>query len=336
MATFTSSSPCKAILFGEHYVVYGAPALSVAIEPRNSVKFSDAPSGGRSIILNSVYGTGRISQDCDYNGPYELELFAAVAKSVFSTSAVAPCSVEFVSAWKLKGVGTSASLCAAFAAGLFSLAGKKATPEEIFAAAQTGDLIAHGGRASGIDAKTVSVGGAMEFKRNFSPPAYDFKPVKLNLPSGESLLLIDTFAGKKSTTSEMVALFAKSFGIAKAPQELGEGERASVREEYDAVWDSLAPAMKKGDAKKIGELMNDNHTLLKKRGVSSRGIDFAVTAALEAGARGAKMTAAGGEGGAAIALCEKKNEKKMQSAIADATGFTAYSVSLAKKGACTD
>jgi mevalonate kinase len=333
---FTSSAPCKAILFGEHYVVYGSYALSVAIEPRNSVKFSDAPPGGRSIVLNSIYGTGRISQDCDYTGPNELELFSAVAKTVFATQAVAPCSVEFVSAWKLKGVGTSASLCAAFAAGLLKLAGKKATPEEIFSAAQAGDLVAHGGRASGIDAKTVSEGCAMSFRRNFSPPSYDFKPLKLNLPSGTSLLLIDTFAGKKSTTSEMVALFAKSFGIAKAPQELAEEERANVREEYEEIWHALQAVLKEGNAKKIGALMNDNHALLRKRGVSSRGIDFAVATALEAGAWGAKMTAAGGEGGAAIALCEKKNEKKMQNAIADATGFAAYPVSLAKKGACTD
>ena len=333
---FTSSAPCKAILFGEHYVVYGAPALSVAIEPRNRVEFTDAPPGGRSIVLNSIYGTGRIAEDLSYSGPYELELFSAVTKAVFASSDIVPCSAKFVSAWKLKGVGTSASLSAALAAGLYRLAGKKPSADEIFASAQSGDLVAHGGRASGIDAKTVSEGCAMTFRWNFSPPSYDFKPLKLSLPAGTSLLLIDTFAGKKSTTSEMVALFAKSFGIAKPPQELGEDDRANVRQEYEKVWSALAPALKKGDTKTIGALMNENHALLKKRGVSSRGIDFAAATALEAGAYGAKMTAAGGEGGAVIALCEKKKEKEMMREITDATGFASYPISLAKKGACAD
>ena len=331
---FTASAPCKAILFGEHYVVYGAPALSIAIEPRNNVEFSGWEGSG--IALKSVLGDGVISPSGEYEGADALGIYSSVAGEIFGDSPMPNCIASFSPAWKLKGVGTSASLCAAFAAGLFKLAGKKPSAEEIFAAAQSGDLVAHGGLASGIDAKTVSVGGAITFQRNFSPPSYGFKPFQLKLPSGTSLILIDTFSGKKSTTSEMVALFAKSFGMGKPPQDLGEEERAKVREEYETVWRALQMALKKADAKMIGSLMNENHALLKKRGVSSRGIESAVSAALAAGAYGAKLTAAGGEGGAVLVLCEKKKIGGMASSVKSSTGFECHGISLAAKGAAAD
>lgn len=333
MASFTASAPSKTILFGEHYVVYGASALSIAIEPRNAVEFSGGEGG---MLLKSVLGEGRIAANGGYSGAPALAIYAAVAKQVFGAFPLPSCTVSFKPGWNLKGVGVSASLCAAFAAGLYRLNGKKASADEIFSAAQSGDLVAHGGRASGIDAKTVSIGGAITFQRKFSPPSFDFKPLKLKLPAGTTLLLIDTFSGKKSTTSEMVALFAKSFGITKPPQELGEEEWENVREEYDAVWEKLDAALKKVDAATLGSLMNENHALLRSRGVSSKGIEKAVSAALSAGAWGAKLTAAGGEGGVVIALCSSKKIGATAASIASSTGFACHEILLAARGAATD
>lgn len=334
MLPFTASAPCKCILFGEHYVVYGAPALSIAIGPRNSVEFSGGGKGG--MALHSIYGDGLLSAGGRFSGPREQELYVAVAKHIFGAAPVPSCSVGFSAAWGLKGVGVSSSLCAAFAAGLFRMRGEKPSAGEIFAAAQSGDIVAHGGRASGIDAKTVSFGGALIFQRKFSPPAFDASPLKFKLPASSALLLIDTFAGKKSATAEMVAQFAKSFGIAKPPQELREEERAEVRREYEEAWGKVKPALAKADAKLLGSLMNENHALLKSRGVSSGGIEKAVSSALAAGAYGAKLTAAGGEGGAVLVLCEKKKEREMRKKIMAATGFACHPTELSSKGAHVD
>ena len=333
MNAFTASAPSKTILFGEHYVVYGSPALAIAIEPRNAVGFSDGKGNGA--LLESVLGKGRISPGGGYSGAPALSIYAEVAKTAFGSSPIPSCTVSFEPGWLLKGVGVSASLCAAFAAGLFRLKGEDADAERIFSAAQSGDIVAHGGRASGIDAKTVSAGGAITFQRKFSPPSFDFSPLKLSLPKGTSLLLIDTFSGRKSTTAEMVGAFAKSFGIAKQPQELGEDERGKVRGEYEAVWRGVADALGGENAKKLGSLMNENHALLKKRGVSSGGIEKAVSAALASGAYGAKLTAAGGEGGAVLALCGSKIGAAAAS-ITSSTGFACHIVSLAKRGAAAD
>ena len=67
---FTASAPCKAILFGEHYVVYGSPALSIAIEPRNIVEFADFEGSG--ISMHSALGDAAISEDGRFEGQREL------------------------------------------------------------------------------------------------------------------------------------------------------------------------------------------------------------------------------------------------------------------------
>ena len=334
MAAFTASAPCKAILFGEHYVVYGSPALSVAIEPRNAVKFS--PWEGDGIALKSSLGNGRISPSGSYEGAGGLEIFSEVASEVFGNGTIPSCVAEFLPAWKLKGVGTSASLCAAFAAGLFRLAGKKAGAEDIFAAAQAGDLVAHGGRASGIDAKTVSYGKPLVFQRSFKPPKFDSRPADFSLPAATALLLIDTNSGKKDGTLKMLRIFASQFAINGTPAEEPEGKREEVRQEFAPLWEKIAKAMKGASAKGLGALMNDNHALLKKRKMSCVGIEKAVEAALSAGAYGAKLTGGGGEGGAVLALCDAGRSAAIAKGMTSSTGFSCHPLSLAEKGAAAE
>ncbi len=330
---FSASAPCKAILFGEHYVVYGAPALAVAIEPRNRVDFSSWGGGG--IALKSAFGNGVILPSGRYEGPDELAIYSEVAGKIFGGGKPPSCIAEFSPAWKLKGVGTSASLCAAFAAGLFRLKGEKADAEGIFEAAQAGDLVAHAGKASGIDAKTVSYGKPLVFQRGFAPPKFGATPSGFSLQAGCRMMLVDTFAGKKDGTGKMLGIFASQFGISGTPQGLPEEKRANVLEEYSPLWEKVKAAMKKADAKTIGELMDENHALLRDRKVSSAGIEKAVSAALASGALGAKLTGAGGEGGAALVLCRSHDCARVGAEIGK-LGFGVHPLSIAQKGACAD
>jgi len=332
---FAASAPCKCILFGEHYVVYGAPALSVAIEPRNRVVFSDGAKGG-GITMFSPFGEGRLSPSGKYEGVAELELFGEVAKKVANGKRLPSCSAEFLSAWKLKGVGTSASLCASFAAGLQKAMGKKQGNKLVFEAAQAGDLVAHGGRASGIDARTVVTGKPMIFRRGFDPPAFEFSPVKFALPKGCSLLLVDTNIGKRDGTSKMLGTFARGFGITLPPQKASDAARERVLVEYAPLWIGIENWLKKPTADELGRLMDMNHALLSRRKMSSKGIDLAVASAREAGAYGAKLTGGGGEGGAAIVLCDSKMRAGVERKILADTGFACYAAKLADDGARID
>jgi len=326
-----ASAPCKAILFGEHYVVYGASALAIPIEPRNTVKFSDSSQPG--IAMNSSLGSARIAPDFSFSGEPRLAAFAAVAKEACGKKPVPSCSAEFLLSWSLKGVGTSSSLGAAFAAGLLTLSGKKASARKIFLSAQAGDLVSHQGKASGIDARAVAYGKPIVFQRKFSPPKFSARSAKFSLPPGCSLILIDTYKGKKDSTAAMLASFAGSFGISTLPAATSEEKRHEVRAEFSPI---LKDALAAKTAQELGKAMDDNHILLRMRRVSSQGIDSAVSAAISAGAYGAKLTGGGGEGGAALALCESARSGQISKQVSDATGFACHPLSIATGGAKID
>ncbi|MEM4554263.1 MAG: hypothetical protein QXT25_00230 [Candidatus Anstonellaceae archaeon] len=318
---FSEYAPCKLILFGEHYVVYGAPALSIPIEPKNRVEFATQKKEG--IALESKLGRGWISTDGRYSGAPALSLYAEVARAVCPKGDFPSCTAKFLPATELKGVGISSSLCAAFAKGLFALKKEKTSKRRLFEAVQAGDNVAHQGRASGIDAKTVVEAAPLLFRKDASGKLICRK-AGFRLPSSAAFILIDTFEGKRSSTAEMITRFASSFGISKPPQMLTDTERSEILGEYLALWKKARLALAKGDADRIGKLMVQNQALLEKSGVSSDGIQRAVSAALKAGALGAKLSGAGGEGGVVVALVKKAKKAKIAQQITRTTGFRCF------------
>jgi len=330
---FFASAPCKAILFGEHYVVYGASALAMPIEPRNRVKLSDPQGEVPGITLLSSLGNAHIAPSFAFAGEQRLAPFAAVAKEACGKKPLPNCTAEFLPGFGMKGVGTSSSLGAAFAAGLLAALKRKPSARKIFAASQSGDIVAHEGKASGIDARTVSFGKPILFQRKFSPDKYTAKSSRFSLPAGACLLLIDTFKGRKDGTAPMLANFARSFGITTLPAATPEEKRKEVQQEFAPI---LKAALAAKTAQELGKAMDDNHILLRMRKVSSQGIDAAISAARGSGAYGAKLTGGGGEGGAALALCDASKSQAMARAISDATGFACHTVLPAREGAKVD
>lgn len=342
-----ASAPCKIILFGEHYVVYGAPALSLPISPLNKVRLVLSEKGSnlkKRILLYSSLGKGAISSDGSYFGDLRLSIYAEVAKEVAKSYPFPSCKAYFMPCWNLKGTGISASLCSAFAAGLIcasSVSKPKASrqsckspdPEKIFRAAQAGDYIAHAKKASGIDAKTVSIGKPLVFMRSFNPPSFESKPFDFKLPKSASLILIDTSIEGKESTEAMLRKFASSFQLNCLPEELADGKRKEIIEEYLQIWKQAEKALKEKNAPLIGKLMDENHFLLKAKGVSSNGIDRAAECARAYGAYGAKLTGAGGKGGAVVAILPSKAARQIAQKIHEETGFLCRSVQISKQGA---
>jgi len=76
----------------------------------------------------------------------------------------------------------------------------------------------------------------------------------------------------------------------------------------------IRQSIENGKIEEIGLLMNENHALLQKIDVSSPELDRLVTAAMSAGALGAKLSG-GGRGGNMIALATPENAARVADAL---------------------
>jgi mevalonate kinase len=98
-------------------------------------------------------------------------------------------------------------------------------------------------------------------------------------------------------------------------------------EQYDPLFkqaEELAfkgrKALKDFDLRKVGELMNQNHSLLQEIGVSSKELDLLVDIARKQGALGAKLTGGGG-GGCMTALTPGKALQERVAKAIEKEGF---------------
>ena len=63
-----ASAPAKIILFGEHFVVYGSPAVLAAINKRVSVDtYTTIDEEGKVVIRSDIGVAGRYSNDGEFN-----------------------------------------------------------------------------------------------------------------------------------------------------------------------------------------------------------------------------------------------------------------------------
>ncbi len=123
----------------------------------------------------------------------------------------------------------------------------------------------------------------------------------------ESLPLVVGYSGTKADTPLYVGKVADDFRDRKS--------------ELDDIFKKVTELVKKAKREieennfgKLGELLTENHHLLKKLGVSTPKLDNMVEAALREGAYGAKLSGAGG-GDCMIALVSKERRTNVEEAI---------------------
>jgi mevalonate kinase len=280
-----SSAPGKAILFGEHAVVYGRPAIAVPVtQVRATAIVEPAPPGsGLALIAPDV--EKRIRLDA---APPDEPLAAAARLTLAHLSASPPDAVLTVQSTIpiAGGLGSGAAVSTALVRALAGFLGHTleaaAVSEIVFEVEKI-----HHGTPSGIDNTVV----AYEQPVYFAPG----RPVQ-RLAVGQPLTLLVADTGIRSPTRRVVEHVRRAW------------ERSPAR--YDALFDQIGdiadearPAIELGDLDTLGLLMDDNHDLLVELGVSSPELDELVEIARIAGALGAKLSGAG-RGGNMIALVE--------------------------------
>jgi len=317
----TASAPAKIILFGEHFVVYGEPAVVLAIDKRAyaSVKMrSDS-----KIYINSadleISGyfekNGFIAERGGQNAELKLKpIKVAVQKVLERVRKSVGVNVEIRSSIPVAaGLGSSAAVVAAVAKASSHLLNMELSKENIFNITFESERLVHG-TPSGIDPTITTYGGVLLFRKGKVFTRID---VKKDIP-----LIIGNTEAERSTGG-LVSIVRQM--QEKYPSIINPIIKAGGKIVFNAV-----NALENYDFTKLGELMNINHALLCAIGVSTAPLEKLVYAAREAGAYGAKLTGAGG-GGCMIALSPPKRTKQVYEAIEKAGG-KAFAVKKSDEG----
>jgi mevalonate kinase len=306
-----ASAPAKVILFGEHFVVYGEPAIVLAIDKRAYAKAElreDKRLYLRSLNLNVAgffdNGSFKVEEGNLKEAKTKLEpLKCAVEKVLEIYGEKVGLSIEVNSTVPVAaGLGSSAAVAAAVAAAVGALLNVKMSKEDVFRIAYEAEKIMHG-TPSGVDPAISTFGGAMLFQIDTG-----FKPldVKADFP-----LVIGNTGVERSTKTQV----SKVRSLRDKYPQIVELMMRTARE----IVLRAVEALREGDLETLGELMNINHALLYGLEVSDESLEWLINAARKAGALGAKLTGAGG-GGCMIALANKDKVENVLDAVQRAGG----------------
>ena len=284
-------APGKAILFGEHAVVYGHPAVAVAIEAGVNVTVSDnkewAVEGRPLDPIRHPHLKSIISRMPQGSGPYSFQ----ISSTLFSAA----------------GQGSSAALSVAAHLALSNQIGESSNLIDAARSAHLAEAAAQSGRASPTDTATSALGGCVVVSSSLPPMVkhvfgaeletseglrtWDVGTIDLPDDSNPPSLVLG-FTGNSSKTGKMVAMVADL--ISSNP------ERKS---DLDSIGDITAVglvALASAEWGAVGMAMNACHDRLEALNLSTPFLEKLITA-VRPYSLGAKLTGAGG-GGCMMAL----------------------------------
>ncbi len=286
----------KAILLGEHFVVYGLAAIGVALSARTEVEISKSSH----MKIESSHADAKLLQG--------FEAIKNVMKIQDSFAVKIKSDVPMGS-----GLGSSAAVSVAFVRALSDEYGLNLNDEQVSAYAYEAEKVYHG-TPSGIDNTLAAFGGAVLFQKLENGNI--IKPLKIRKPLH---VVIGSTGKKKAITGQIIS-------EVKARKEKNPEIYGDLFNVEKRIVNNAAKAMEAGKLEELGELMNINHGLLSALGVSSRENEEIVQKARELGALGAKITGAGCGGSCVVLAKSGKNAAKITEEIKKMDYFAITSI----------
>jgi mevalonate kinase len=290
-----ASSPAKVILFGEHAVVYGQPAIAVPVSALRA--YAEVEETGELFrIVARDLNDKQIGFDIDDPLAQVTRLtLDRIAKPIPQVRITIKSDIPIAS-----GLGSGAAISTAIVRALASYYEVNLSNESINEIVYEVEKIHHG-TPSGIDNTVIVYEQAVYFVRDkLIETIANAKPF--------TLLVADT--GQSALTKIAVGDL----------RQLYEADTVAIKPliaNIGRLVDKAREAMKQGEILQIGQLMLENHTLLQKLTVSSPELDALVEAAMRAEALGAKLSG-GGRGGNMIALVTEETKANVMQALKDA------------------
>jgi len=291
--TSVASAPGKAILIGEHAVVYGRPAIAI---PLLGIR-------ARARISTTDYPLTLIAEDL----PRPPLVFSRGAMDIADPLALmVSLTAQYLGADDMNGriclrsdipvasgLGSGAAVSTALGRAIALLHGARIANSDLNALVFEVERLHHG-TPSGIDNTVVVHEIPLFYSKD---QAMD----RIRIAKALRLVLADTgiAASTRAAVADVRAL------ATNAP-----AKTASLFDRIGALALEARDCLERGATARLGELMTANHSLLRALRVSSVELDRLVEAALDAGAYGAKLSG-GGRGGHIIALVGEHSADKV-------------------------
>jgi mevalonate kinase len=315
----TAAAPAKIILTGEHFVVYGEPAIVIAVSSRAYVTVEER--GDRAIDVVSDLGLscrfvdGVPCPGSDARAVKVLEPFRIAAESVLRHVGVKRgLSISVKSEIPTaSGLGSSAAVAVATVAAVGKLLGARLSLEDIARLPFDAESYVHV-KPSGADQTISTYGGVLVYRRGSPPERLD---IRTEIP------LVIGNTGIPRITGQLVA-------AVRQRRDRFPSAMDAIIKVGGQVTSLALEALTEGDMVRFGELLDINHGLLQAIGVSNKPLDDLVYASKRAGALGAKLSGAGG-GGCMFAISRLGEEERIANAIRQAGGIP-LTVSKAERG----
>jgi mevalonate kinase len=293
----------KVILFGEHFVVYSIPAIASGLSDTTVATIEK--SGKFQVIDNRPETPG-----------YKKEKFGQQQEATKRMLDFMKIDVE-KNPFKItlggnllatSGVGASAASCTAIGRALSDYFKLNLNDNQINDIAYEGEK-GYAGTPSGIDNACSTFGGLIWFKRNLTGGPNTVEKIRIKQP-------VEIVLGNTGITSDTKAAVAE----VKARKERDPEKFKRIFEDVENLIVDARKSLEASDMKKVGELMNKNHSLLREIGVSCDELEHLVDIAIKNGAYGAKLTGTG-KGGYMVALTPGKELQEKVAKAMEEAGF---------------
>jgi mevalonate kinase len=320
-----ASAPSKLILCGEHAVVFGRPAIALPLTGVRAEATVEAGERGSGVVFDAP-DLGRSWRLADRPDDPFSELVCALLNRLAPGETLDLRVAMRSDIPVASGMGSGAAIATALVRALAGHLGATLAPEEISALVYESERRFHG-TPSGIDNTVVAFERAVWFQR----------VTDTRSPTGQEPSAVDdrvpvTTGGRRLTTALIepvcigapLTLLIGDTGV-RSETKLPVGEVRRRREvepaRYEALFDRVGRAVAEvraalaaGDVGTLGALLSENHALLREIGVSSPELERLVSAALEGGALGAKLSGAGW-GGVMIAVVRPESRDVVREAL---------------------
>jgi mevalonate kinase len=288
MPATISTAPGKTILFGEHAVVYGQPAIAVPVTERQAKVKIFPLIGSQTDQIQFIAPQIQFEKnyiDLDKHHPFRIAL--EQVKNFLDISHYPACKIHLSSTIPISsGLGSSAAISVSLINALFSFVGYRASESLLSELAYKVEIEFHG-TPSGIDNTVVAYRKPVYFQKGkdieFINPGGNFTIIIAD--SGVSGNTKVAVAGVRERWLNNTILFEEYF------QKIGE------------IASHAKMALENGEQTILGNLMNANQELLRKIGVSHPSLENLIDISMKHGGLGAKLCS-GGLGGNIIILTD--------------------------------